>query len=216
VHLTDAELMALDGRCSPTVQAAVNAATARVRAATTWPGLPHGLAGLVADTVTEARRTGAITYRATRLRSCDWCHREAGYATYQTGRRAGTVNRSRPLAFPGVEMSTRPLTVGLVHLGACRECMAAVTPVLVDALRDVIAETPTELSAPGRPMYRRHGIRHCTRCGWAGHDGQMRAVPGEAGPRSVGCPNCPAVNNGSPVIEPVDGFVVLDTGEVTR
>lgn len=215
VHLTDTELVALDGRCSPTVQATVNAATARIAAVTEWPDLPHGLAGLVADTVTEATRAGAVTYRPVPLRSCDWCHRDAGYATYQTGRRAGQRNPDRPLAFPGVELSTRPPVVGGAHLGACRDCMAAVRPALVEALRDVCAEIPTRLSVPGRAVYRRWGMRRCTRCGWVGHEGQMRpAVNLDNETYPHGCPGCHAV--GAAVVVPVDGHVVLDTGQVTR
>jgi hypothetical protein len=165
VKLSDAELLLLDGACSADVQAVVTAARARIEMAATMPYLSPELAGLVADVVTEANKTGRVLWRGTRARHCPVCKKSAGYAKFKSGPRRGQENYDKPLTFA--------------------------KPAIVNALADVRAEVPAELAAPGRPAWKRHWLRSCPKCGWSGHEGEMRelvAVMGGLYPG--GCPSC--------------------------
>lgn len=192
VKLSDAELLLLDGACSADVQAVVTAARARIEMAATMPYLSPELAGLVADVVTEANKTGRVLWRGTRARHCPVCKKSAGYAKFKSGPRRGQENYDKPLTFAAVEMADRFVRVqNHLSLGACSDCAAEAKPAIVNALADVRAEVPAELAAPGRPAWKRHWLRSCPKCGWSGHEGEMRklvAVMGGLYPG--GCPSC--------------------------
>jgi hypothetical protein len=213
VALTDAELALLNGRCSDKVQAEVNGALARIEAAGRYD-LPHDLAGLIADVVTEARNEGRIIHRPARLSYCRWCKTSAGYALFKSGPRRGRRNLNRPLTLSGIEMAVRFVRVeNHVRLGACSDCMAIVRPSLITALADVQAEVPDALAAEGRPAWKRYDNRHCTVCDWTGHEGQMgklRTLIGD-GWYPGKCPSCGHEDGfGSRKIESRDGFAVVE------
>lgn len=87
-------------------------------------------------------------------------------------------------------------------------------PVITERLTDIPAELPEQLQAPDAPRWKRQARRHCTACGWDGHEGQMRrkrTLFGD-GDYPAGCPNCDAENSplGRHIIELVDGFTVVE------
>ena len=99
-----------------------------------------------------------------------------------------------------------------MELGCCHTCWTKLKPVVGIALADVHAELPEELTGvpPRHKCFRR---QKCTRCGWEGHEGQMRKLPTLTGDGAYygGCPNCPAQNGlFCMVIQTQPGFVVVD------
>lgn len=214
VALTDAELILLDGRCSPGVQTLVDAARARVVVCDLAPGLSAGRAGFVADAVSHAEATGRLVCRNVRLRSCKVCGRRAGYAMFKSGPRKGRANTSRPLTFAGVELAVSVVRVeGNATLGCCTECFDALLEPLKGRLADVAAEVPERLRAVGVVVYARFGRVEC-RCGWEGHEGELGELPAVLGGSYRGqCPSCDARNLALGLdrpISPVDGFVVVE------
>lgn len=214
VRLTDAELAVLDGRCSPAVQAEVDSAVARLAAARDLSHLPPAVAGLVADIVNEARTNGLVTLRPARISHCRLCGTSAGYAPFKSGPNRGLPNRKRPLTVPGYEFARRTVTVqNTVTVGGCKDC---VDPALDDirvALSGVRAEIADALRLPGTPSYRKHDNRRCTKCGWEGHEGQMRRLPTIMGDGTYpgGCPDCDATNAlFRTEVEAADGFTVVE------
>lgn len=217
VHLTDDELLVLDGHCSDSVQAAVNDARRRVEARGTYPGLPPAQAGFVADVVAEAEATGRLRFSNCRIDRCRLCGRDAGYVKYKSGPRKGQDNYGKPRRMAGVELAARLVTVrGHVRLGGCLDCVGTLLPILIEALRDVAAEVPDKLRADGSPIRARYQDRRCRACGWAGHEGQMASAPtllGE-GTYPAACPACGASGGGlfefDPPVERLDTFTVVE------
>src|SRR5690606_2734789 len=105
---------------------------------------------------------------------------------------------------------------GYVWVGACDDCMEQHSDLLRAFLADERVELPVQLSTPGRPRYRRHQNRRCTKCGWSGHEGEMRRLRTLLGDGSYpgGCPNCDAANVflAGNVIERLDGFTIVEDG----
>lgn len=214
-NLTDAELILLDGRCSAEVQVQVNAAKARAEAVATRSHLPAHIARLVADVVSEATTNGLVSYGPVRIRGCDYCGAKPDplYVRYKSGPRRGRSNYDKPRYLSGVEYAQRFVRMeGYPTLGACSDCEAAASGELVDALAGVHAQIPARLAAAGRPVWVRYDRRHCKRCDWSGHAGQMvheRALMGD-GWYPARCPDCGAGGAFDRTVETVDGYVVTD------
>lgn len=193
VQLEDAELLLLDGRCSEKVQAQVDAARRRVETVAAMPDLKPALAGLVADVVTEADKTGVVLWRPTRARLCPVCDKRAGYAKYKSGPRRGTENYDKPLTFAAVEMADRFVRIqNHISLGACSECAEEAQPAITAALADVQAQVAPEIAAQDRPTWKRYSRKECPDCGWQGHEGEMRQLRTMMGDGTYpgGCPSC--------------------------
>lgn len=218
LNLSDHELVILDGQCSETVQQAVDAAKQRLAAIAALPQLTEKQAGFVADVVREARENGKLTFRFSSIRSCPLCERKAGYAV-RTRRsawaRAGTPNYDKPLYLSGIELAERFLSVkGYVSLGCCRECMDFMKPFLTEALADVRAEIPENITGHA-PRFLWYRNQHCTKCEWSGHEGQMGFIPAVFQGKYRGkCPQCGAENLflGPTIIKSIDGFTVVESG----
>ena len=77
----------------------------------------------------------------------------------------------------------------------------------------VQAEFPKHWEAASH-KFRRYDNRACTRCGWSGHDGQMRPLRTFMGDGFYpgGCPNCDAENSplGQTIIKRGEGFTVVE------
>jgi hypothetical protein len=212
VRLADHELALLAGKCRPQVQAEVDAALARISAAARYD-LPHGLAGLIANIVTEASQTGVVTFRPERVRYCTWCKKDGGYYIYKKGYQKGRANYDKPLYFGAVEFAVRFVSVqNHVSVGACDGCIHTLLPDLKAALADVRAELPKRLQSEGAPLWKRHDNMSCNACGWTGHAGEMgqiRALMGGGTYPGI-CPSCGVRNEplGKSHIEKADGFTV--------
>jgi hypothetical protein len=211
VRLTDAELVWLTGHCRPEVQAEVDKAKARLEAARKYD-LPHSLAGLVADVVSEATTEGRLVHFSERIRYCSWCRRDAGYYRYKSGYNRGQINPKKPLYFTGMEFARRFIRVrNHITLGACTDCVSLALPTIKAALVGVPVQLPPTLQTEGEQLWERHENRECTKCGWVGHEGEMgrrRTLMGD-GTFPSSCPSCKAFNDiGVTVVKSVDGFVV--------
>lgn len=214
LHLTDEELVVLDTQCTPETQAHVNAAKARLGSVAAYPGLTPGQASLLADAVTLAKTTGLLRLQYAQLRSCSSCGKQGGYRRFKSGWRKGEQDHKRPLVFPGLEMGVSHLQ-GHAGCGGCRECVETITPALTEALRGVQAQVPEKLRAEGEPIRKRHPNKHCTKCGWSGHEGEMgqlRTVMGD-GYYPGACPQCFEQNRflGATIIESAPGFTIVES-----
>lgn len=213
VSLTDHELVWLTGHCSSEVQAEVDKAHRRIETAKLYD-LPNGLAGLVADVISEARENGRLIYQSERVRYCSYCNQDPGYYIYKSGYNKGFPNRSKPLYLYGTEMAQRFIvTRGRISLGACSDCMAVALPAIKAALVGIPVALPPTLQTEGERLWERHENRECTSCGWVGHEGDMgrlRTLMGNGTYPGI-CPACKAKNDvfGPQIIKPVAGFTVV-------
>ena len=219
IKLTDAEIVVLDGRCSPATQIEVESAKARISMAAD-AGVDEAVAGVVVAAIDEARRSGRLIWRKVRLGYCPLCKSAGGYAPYKSGPKRGTPNYAKPRSLAGVEMQHRSVTVTFggqssIGVGACAACVEKMLPLIRAGLRSVAAEIPEQLREPGAPALRRFDRRRCKGCGWTGHEGEMGRVatlffngsfPGI-------CPSCGVARTplGPELFDAVEGFDVVVT-----
>lgn len=212
VLLTDAEMALLDGQVGDKAQQKVDAAKARLAAAADLDHLDPIHAGLVADIVTEAKDSGRIIHRRERISRCTLCGTSAGYVPYKSGPNKGLPNYKKPRTLPATEFAYRFVTMqNHVIVGGCNECVAPILPDISEALRGVNAQVPASLRADGEPVRTRYENRHCTKCDWVGHEGEMgreRTIMGD-GTFPAYCPSCGAGGAFSRDIGHADGFVVV-------
>lgn len=195
VSLEDSELIVLDGRCTAEVQEKVNAAKDRISMAKTLQGSDPKIAGFVADVVSEAKKNGLLRHAYCRLRTCKICGQTAGYYVYsRNGRnhRKGQPDYNHPKYLSGVELADRFISMqGYATLGCCNACFEKALPLLKSVLKDVRAQIPESLS--GLPTrFKRFDRRKCKKCGWIGHEGEMRQLRTLMGDGYYpgGCPKC--------------------------
>lgn len=215
VRLTDSELMLLDGQVSDKVQAEVDQAKRRLRAADKLGHLSPILAGLIADIVADAQTHGRLVYRPERIPYCTLCGSspDPAYVPYKSGPNKGLPNYKKPRYLNAQEFAWRFVTVrNSVRVGGCTDCVKPILPDIREALRGVPAEVPDTLRAEGEPVRKRHANRHCLKCDWTGHEGEMiweRTIMGD-GRFPSKCPVCEAGGAWSRDIEQADGFVVVE------
>lgn len=215
VRLTDAELLLLDGQCSPEAQAEVDAAKRRRATASAFSDLTEAQAALVSKAVEEALSNKKLGLRGVGLRHCDVCGKSAGHYRFKSGRRKGQPDYKRPLSFSGVELADRMVSIaGYASCGCCADCWAAVRPAVLESVSGLEAEIAESLTGEP-PRWRRVLNRRCTSCGWEGTEDQMRPAPTLMGDGTYpsGCPKCPAKNAlfHTPV-EIAKGYSLVPTG----
>jgi hypothetical protein len=216
--LQDVELILLDGKCSEKVQAVVDQAKARLATVGRFEGLTAAQSGFVADVVGYAVKRGELRFSHTRMRRCKVCSSAPvpPYVLYKSGPRRGEPNYAKPRYLDGIDFGTSLFeVVGHAELGCCTECADVVHPFLVSELENVPAQLPARLTVTGVSRWSRFGNRRCTKCGWTGHEGQMRhrvTVFGD-GTYPAGCPECDAENLalGRMLVEIADGFTMVET-----
>jgi hypothetical protein len=203
----------LDGQVSEKVQQKVDAAKARQAAAADLTHLTPAQAGFIADVVTRAQRDGKLVFHRKRFRSCSICGRSGGYAKYKSGPRRGMDNWDRPLKFAGIDLGWQFVQMeGYAVCGGCEECVTPLLSDIAEALRGVSAEVPPQVRADGEPVRTKYGNRHCKKCDWSGHEGEMRwerTLMGD-GKYPAYCPSCGAGGAFSRDVETVDGFAVVE------
>jgi hypothetical protein len=217
VALTANELVLLDGQCRDEVQRAVDRAKDTI-AIRTADALEEREAAMVAKILDVARSKGRLTFAQTPIDVCPCCGRKDGYWPYaRAGRyhRKGAPNYSAPKVFTGWDLDRGFVTVkNHISVGFCTTCRPRVEPVLASRLLSIQAETPKHwTTVPQR--FQRHDNRKCTKCGWEGHEGQMRPLLTLMGNGTYqgGCPSCDAENRflGSELIAKADGFTLVPT-----
>lgn len=215
LDLTDDEIVALDGKCRPKVQAEVDAARARLATVADVEGLELHYTHFIAKVVQSANETGRVTFSPRRLQYCNVCCRSGGYAKYKRSSRShrkGDSDHSRPLTMSGVDFNAGFVVIeGYASLGCCSKCLDRVKPILVEKLKGLRAEVPSALT--GEPArFKRYGRRRCTKCKWRGHEGQLEMLTSMMGGYYPGkCPSCGASNLffGATLIRPEEGFDVV-------
>lgn len=215
VGLADSELLILDGRCNGEAQQEVERAKARLDLAARYPDLSEGRVAFVVQVIEEARTSQLLTYQHTMLDRCGWCGKDEGYYKHKrSGRyhRAGDIDYSKRRRIAGVELARRFVTFqGHAAAGACKDCIAAAAPALRVELAEIPAELPEALMGEP-PRWKRWQNRECAKCGWKGHEGQMRMLPAIlGGSYPGGCPNCAAENNpfGARLVKTLDSYTVV-------
>lgn len=215
VRLDDEELMLLDGRCGEEPQREVDRAKLRIAMRAKYPSLPPAIAGLVGDVVSHAQENGRLAFLGRHTRWCALCGKSPEPLRYRSGRRRGQIKDHGRLfgrefrdAFVRVENH--------ISLGGCAECIEAARPALVAELESVRAEIPQALTGHA-PRWTRWPRRHCTKCEWEGHEGQMgllSTVMGDGRYRGS-CPSCGAQNTlFNTVVELRDGHEVVESTAV--
>jgi len=220
-RLVDEEAVLLDGRCRPEVQKDVDAAKARLEMAARAGDLSPKEAGFVADIVREAKEKGRLTFCRLGISSCDVCGATAGYYRFKSGRRRGQADHNRPLAIGGVDFGRGFVVMQRrATLGCCWDCWLKLADKIRAELSDVRAEIPAYITGHP-PKWRRFDRVKCTKCGWEGHEGEMRQLQTLMGDGKYpgGCPKCTAANTfmGPRLIETTGlGFAVVSSESNTE
>jgi len=195
-ELTDPEAVLLDGQVRDTVQSLIDAAKARLSAIGLYSDLSEREAGFVADVTTEAHTQKILAHGCEYIRRCPVCEKDAGYhirtRSSRNGRK-GQPDFSKPKLFPALEFHQSFITIkNRVALGCCQDCFARVKPYLADALKDVKAQIPSNVTGH-KPTYLR---MTCTKCSWIGLESEMGKLPAIMGNGYYPgkCPSCGAEN----------------------
>jgi len=190
VDLTDEELLLLDGKCSSATQIAVDSAKTRG----TLVGLSEPLREMVTKIVEAGKKEGKLTYCYSSCSWCAGCGKRAGYVKYKSGRNKGRDNYDKPLSISGIEFNRGIVSVqNHISAGGCSDCVKQILP----HVKELVSHLPIELPEclRGERVYKKFKNRKCLKCGWLGHEGQMRDVQALMGGYfKGGCPNCPAEN----------------------
>ena len=215
VRLDDDELLLLDGRCRDVVQATVDIVKSRLAMTQEFECRPE-IAQLAVEAVAAAKEDGHLAFLYERISHCKVCSKSAGYGKYKRSsqyRRAGETNHAKPLYMSGIELRHSFIKFqGTVRLGCCCACFDEAQPHLARALEGVAAQIPEKITGQP-PKFLRYDNRHCTDCGWDGHDGALLPLPSIMGGTYPGkCPNCGTENRllGKILIEKSPGFTLVE------
>ena len=199
VTLTDSELALLDGRCSDEAQTEVDAAKFRLEHVKGKDN-PQ-LWEFIADAKRKAATKGKLRFLWTSdAGKCRICGEGGGYHPHPRSsryHRKGDANFKTPKLTCSVELDPSCVRiVNRVALGCCERCWVEHQPTIAAELVDVKAEIPKSITGvePKHKCYLRY---KCTKCGWEGHEGEMRqlrTVMGD-GTYAGGCPKCEAANH---------------------
>lgn len=235
IALPEADLLALDGRCTPGTQAVVDAQKARNASIARMAMLTPRQAGFVVDVIEEARTKGILACAHAYVRKCRICEADAGYAIARRSSataRKGHPDFNKPLYLSGREYARRFVFMkGYPTLGCCTSCAALVEPLIASELAEVPTEVPVGFSGvepyqpppdtwgrvrAAQPRFRRHEIRRCKACGLVQHEGEMRRDPCLMGDGTwpSGCRGCGTTrgpfDSVSSYFDEIAGFVVVD------
>lgn len=150
--------------------------------------------------------------RACRIDYCRLCDKGPNIVYYQSGRNKGR-EKSR-YGNSGYEFKDSSIRVsGHVSCGCCASCLERLLPHIREQVKDIEAEISEKIT--GHPnKWKRYLNKQCTKCGWAGHEGQMlkeRTVMGD-GWYPAGCPECKAKNlfMGQVFVKTGTGYTVVE------
>lgn len=215
VTLTDDELVLLDGRCRPEIQAKVDQARDRLNISGAVESLEDKrLVFIAADLIAQAVRNGVITSRSDTLKgsfSTDCCNTRPGHHVYTRNtsqHRKGDINLDHPKSMSVTRIGGHAM---------CSTCLNLIAPALRAQLADVIAQWP--------PIINKTDLKHeqmlqCSNCSWRGT--RLQLV--RAGKTSeLTCPDCQIIersklfNSNYEQIFCPHGFVIMNAnGEIIR
>jgi len=217
VHLTDNELVLLDGQCRNKIQVDVDKAKKRLE--NVLPEVPEKFKDFVARVLTELENEGRLVHRYERIRHCDVCDKRAGYATYKRTsqyHQKGEKNYNKPLSFPAIELAHRFIRItGSVSVGCCSDCFKEILPTLKEILKDKKGEIPETLTGIS-PRWKRVDRRKCKNCGWEGNEAEMDELPALIKGKYPGqCPQCGArsVPFGPIMFDTLPGYDLVEIKE---
>lgn len=135
-----------------------------------------------------------LSPRACRIENCRLCGKGPNIVLYQSGRNKGQ-EKSR-YGNPGYEFKESCVRIaGYAACGCCAQCFERLLPHIREQIKDIEAEVSEKIT--GHPnKWKRYQNRRCTKCGWAGHEGQMLrelTIMGD-GHYPAGCPECKVKN----------------------
>ena len=207
VKLEKHELMALDGKVNAEAQRVIDRLK-RIDSVSTIMKLDDKDAAFVSDAIDEAQRSKMLIRYRCSVSKCRVCGKGATPIYYKSGRSRGKVKGY--VDIPGYDLAESFIRVdGYPKVGACSDCINRLMPFIVAALDGM----EIEVKVPGEICkWRRLRNRKCTKCGWSGHEGEMkkeRALMGD-GWYPAGCPNCTARNGfGYSEIDIADGYTMV-------
>lgn len=215
LNLTDDEALLLDGKVSSNAQATIDAIK-RARELASAEGCDTKIADFIAKAIEAAKTSGRLVFRHAEVRCCGLCGKSGGYRQYSRSsrwHRKGQTDFSKPIYLYGVDLIDSFVRIkGSPELGCCDACWKTVKPLLARNLEGVHAEIPESITGHP-PKFKWHQNRKCSKCGWAGHEGQMGrnvTLMGDGTYPST-CPQCKAKNVFlSTTIELVDGFTLVE------
>ena len=217
--LTDDLAILLDGRVDAKQQTRIDAAKRRIEMRTSFAALTDAERKLLNQIADCARNQGLLQNRASQLRLCKVCGESGGYHTVKRSSRyktRGELDYDSPKYLSGIEFQDSFVTMkGYISTGACKTCVDRLMP----HIETVLADLPHERKWwPGQvSKWKRNRNHLCTKCGWTGHEGEMRRTQTLVGDVDYpsGCPNCAAENRffGPTEVKIVDGFVCTPLNE---
>lgn len=212
LKLTADEVLLLDGRCRPDIQAHVDSA----RLASSLTAVSPGLAKMIVAVIDTAKRDGRLIWQRTNISHCDACDRRDGYWTVRRTTRykvKGRPDYDSPKTFGGYECRRAFISIkNSIWVGFCETCAPEALPILQPLLQGLRAEIPEPLL--GRPSdWTWQENRECTKCGWIGHEGMMKRAPTIMGHGTYPayCPECGAGGAFSNTVKITDGFTLSPT-----
>jgi len=198
VHLTDEQLILLDGHVDGETQGLIDVAKLRLSTIEAMPQCTPAEAGFIADAVREAATNGILICKSADLAKCRVCGEQHTYAIHtRNGKyhQKGSLNLDKPLYLRGVELADRFVNVkGYPHLGCCKGCWDRIKPLVSEAVKDIRAEIHRSITGT-QPKWTKYHNCYCTKCDWKGHLGQLGLLPAVMGGNYRGvCPSCEAKN----------------------
>lgn len=206
VKLFEHELMRLDGNVNNDAQSVIDKLKSRNEVAATF-SVNDKDAMFIVDVVSAVSRTKLLSRRQCAVANCRVCGKKAAPVYYKSGRNKGDIKGY--LNLRGFDLAESFIRVeGHPSLGACSECVDRLMPLIMEAVSGIEFEN----RVPGYKVgFIRNKNRVCLKCGWKGHDGEMkkqRTVMGD-GWYPAGCPACTARNGlGFTEVEIVDGYTM--------
>lgn len=217
LEITKEELYLLDGKCSTETQNIINKHKEEDRIANSLIGIPELYKPFITKFIKVAIDNGIISYKNTKLKSCDICGNRGSYVKYTRSsryHRKGDFNYDKPIYLSGVELNRQFFNIeGYAHLGCCIECYKKIRPYLLEVIeqRDIKAEF-SKVFLGKESKYKKYNKCKCTNCFWEGHEGQLGLFPCIFEGKYRGkCPFCGKENRfGKTWIEKSDEFVVVE------
>lgn len=218
VYLNDAELLALGkalkscdvkGDKREKIEAECDEARERIflmeEKARLSPDMTWAERNLLASMVWGARKKGEFKWTHKEIIICDNCKASYSYAKYPRNsrhHRKGETNYKKRIKCWGYHTPGGTI---------CSACMAKFKEHIIKWLEGEKVEIAKYVTGE-EPKWKRYGNRKCTKCGWEGHEGEMRKKPTlmGGGTYHAGCPNCKAENMlFLTPIDRADGYVVV-------
>lgn len=206
LHLTDSELILLDGKCGKDTQKIVEKAKNRLAFVKLIPDHDPRIVSLYADLVRYAEENGELNFSTVNVQWCPVCHKTGSYKKTLLGE----TNLKKLNFFPAIEFA-HTIVGNSINLGCCYKCFALLKP-LLPKLADIRAEISEEITGIP-PAYKRYDKYKCKKCGWSGGTNMMGFSPTFSGDGHYPstCPKCGVKNTllGENYLENANGFVLV-------